>query len=47
MTPPQLEALLAHELCHIRRRDNLLASIHMIAEAAFWFHPWCGGLERG
>ena len=45
MTPPQLEALLAHELCHIRRRDNLLASIHMIAEAAFWFHPlvwWIG-----
>jgi bla regulator protein BlaR1 len=45
LTPPQMEAVLAHELCHVRRRDNLFASIHMIAEAAFWFHPlvwWIG-----
>jgi bla regulator protein BlaR1 len=45
LTPPQLEAVLAHELCHIRRRDNLFASIHMIVEAIFWFHPlvwWIG-----
>jgi uncharacterized protein (TIGR03435 family) len=45
LTPPQLEAVLAHELCHIRRRDNLFASIHMIVEAVFWFHPlvwWIG-----
>ena len=45
LTPPQLEAVLAHELCHVRRRDNLIASIHMIAEAMFWFHPlvwWIG-----
>src|SRR6185437_13947349 len=36
---------LAHELCHVRRRDNLLVSIHMIVEAIFWFHPlvwWIG-----
>jgi len=45
LTPPQLEAVLAHELCHVRRRDNLFASIHMLAESAFWFHPlvwWIG-----
>jgi uncharacterized protein (TIGR03435 family) len=45
LTPPQLEAVLAHELCHVRRRDNLFAAIHMIAEALFWFHPlvwWIG-----
>jgi bla regulator protein BlaR1 len=45
LTPPQLEAVLAHELCHVRRRDNLFASIHMIVEATFWFHPfvwWIG-----
>jgi len=45
LTPPQLEAVIAHELCHIRRRDNLLSSIHMIVEATFWFHPliwWIG-----
>ncbi len=39
LTPSQLQAVLAHELCHIRRRDNLTAAIHMIVEAVFWFHP--------
>jgi bla regulator protein blaR1 len=45
LTPAQLGAVLTHELCHVRRRDNLFASIHMIAEATFWFHPlvwWIG-----
>jgi len=39
LTPPQLKAVLAHELCHVRRRDNLTATIHMVVEAIFWFHP--------
>jgi uncharacterized protein (TIGR03435 family) len=41
----ELEAILAHELCHVRRRDNLAAVIHMAVEAVFWFHPlvwWLG-----
>src|SRR5262249_54214825 len=41
----QLEAILAHELCHVRRRDNLTATIHMAVQAVFWFHPlvwWLG-----
>jgi len=41
----QLEAIVAHELCHVRRRDNLAAAIHMAVEAIFWFHPlvwWLG-----
>jgi uncharacterized protein (TIGR03435 family) len=45
LTPRQLEAVLAHELCHVRRRDNLFASVHMLVEALFWFHPlvwWIG-----
>ena len=40
-----LEAIVAHELSHIRRRDNLAAVIHMVVEAIFWFHPvvwWLG-----
>jgi bla regulator protein blaR1 len=40
-----LDAILAHELLHIRRRDNLAAAIHMLVEAVFWFHPlvwWLG-----
>jgi len=39
LMPSELETVLAHELCHIRRRDNLFAAIHMIVEAVFWFHP--------
>ena len=40
-----LDAILAHELWHVRRRDNLAAAMHMFIEAAFWFHPlvwWVG-----
>ena len=45
LTKAQLDAVLAHELCHVRRRDNLFAFIHMIVECLFWFHPlvwWIG-----
>jgi bla regulator protein BlaR1 len=45
LTPPQMEAILTHELCHVRRRDNLATAIHMAVEALFWFHPlvwWLG-----
>jgi bla regulator protein BlaR1 len=39
LSPAQLQAVLAHELCHVRRRDNLAAALHMLAETLFWFHP--------
>jgi bla regulator protein blaR1 len=39
LTPAQLQAVLAHELCHLHRRDNLTAAIHMAIETIFWFHP--------
>jgi len=45
LTDAQLESILAHELCHVRRRDNLAAALHMFVEAIFWFHPlvwWIG-----
>jgi uncharacterized protein (TIGR03435 family) len=45
LPPAQLNAVLAHELCHIVRRDNLTSAIHMFVEAVFWFHPlvwWIG-----
>ncbi|HZI56341.1 MAG TPA: M56 family metallopeptidase [Verrucomicrobiae bacterium] len=40
-----LEAILAHEVWHVRRHDNLAAAGHMLVEAIFWFHPlvwWLG-----
>jgi bla regulator protein blaR1 len=45
LSAAQLEAVIAHEKCHARRRDNLTAAIHMAVEAIFWFHPlvwWLG-----
>jgi bla regulator protein BlaR1 len=45
LTPDQLQAVIAHELCHVRRRDNLAAAVHMLVEVLFWFHPlvwWLG-----
>lgn len=45
LTGAELDAVLAHELCHLRRHDNLLAALHMLVEGLFWFHPlvwWIG-----
>lgn len=39
LSAPQLNTIIAHEICHVQRRDNLTAAIHMVVEAAFWFHP--------
>ena len=41
----QIQAVLAHEACHLQRRDNLTAAIHRCVEVIFWFHPpvwWIG-----
>ena len=35
----QMEAILAHEMCHVRRRDNLTFALHMLVEVLFSFHP--------
>ncbi len=42
-----LRSILAHELEHVLRRDNLAAALHMLVEAVFWFHPviWWVGSE--
>jgi bla regulator protein BlaR1 len=45
LAPAELQAVLAHELCHVRRRDNLATAMHMVVETVFWFHPlvwWLG-----
>ena len=39
LTPDQIEALLAHELAHIRRRDYAVNMAQTIAEALLFFHP--------
>jgi uncharacterized protein (TIGR03435 family) len=45
LSDSQLSAVMMHELCHLRRRDNLAAVLHMLVESVFWFHPlvwWMG-----
>jgi len=45
LLPEELRAVLAHERCHVQRKDNLGAACHMLVEALFWFHPviwWLG-----
>ena len=39
MAPAQLEALLAHELAHIRRYDFLLNLLQNLVEIILFFHP--------
>jgi len=39
LTSPQLGTIIAHEMCHVRRRDNLTAALHMVVGTIFWFHP--------
>jgi bla regulator protein BlaR1 len=41
----QIEAILAHELSHVGRYDNLMAALQTVVQAVFWFHPlvwWIG-----
>jgi len=45
LSAEELDAILAHELSHVHRRDNLTASIHMLVEALFWFHPLVWWIE--
>jgi beta-lactamase regulating signal transducer with metallopeptidase domain len=39
LTPGQIEALLVHELAHIRRRDYAVNVCQTLAEALLFFHP--------
>ena len=46
LSSAQLQAVVTHELVHVRRRDNLWASLHAMVQATFWFYPlvwWMGG----
>jgi bla regulator protein blaR1 len=41
----ELETVIAHEICHVRHRDNASALLQAIVETLFWFHPlvwWIG-----
>jgi beta-lactamase regulating signal transducer with metallopeptidase domain len=39
LSPAQIEAILAHELAHIRRHDYLINVLQMAIETALFYHP--------
>ena len=39
LTPQQLEAILAHELAHVRRNDYLVNLLQAVAETLLFYHP--------
>ena len=46
LSDDELEAVFAHEVCHVARRDNLISLIQVAVEILFWFHPivwWLSG----
>src|SRR5207244_3461916 len=39
LTAAQLEAILAHELAHVRRHDYLVNLLQTLGETVFFYHP--------
>jgi bla regulator protein blaR1 len=46
LSAEQLEALLAHELIHVRRSDMWIARLQLVAQAVWWFHPAVWWMNR-
>lgn len=46
LTPMQLEAILAHELAHIRRHDYLVNLLQAVVETLIFYHPAVWWLSR-
>jgi Flp pilus assembly protein TadD len=46
LSAAELQAVLAHELAHVQRRDNLSAAAIRVIVSAFWFHPLLWWMER-
>jgi beta-lactamase regulating signal transducer with metallopeptidase domain len=49
LTPSQLEAVLAHELAHVRRYDYLVGLLQALLETLLFYHPavwWVSGRIR-
>jgi beta-lactamase regulating signal transducer with metallopeptidase domain len=46
LTPQQLEAILAHELAHVRRHDYLVNLLQTVVETLLFYHPAVWWLSR-
>jgi beta-lactamase regulating signal transducer with metallopeptidase domain len=45
--PTELDAVLAHEISHVARRDALTERLSLLHRAIFWFSPLSWWLDRG
>lgn len=46
LKPAELEAVILHELVHVQRWDNLVATVQRLLCCLFWFHPLLWLLDR-
>jgi beta-lactamase regulating signal transducer with metallopeptidase domain len=49
LAPAYLDAVLAHELAHVRRHDYLVNALQSLVETLLFYHPavwWCSGQIR-
>ncbi len=46
LEPSEWDAVLLHELAHVKRRDNLSAAFAQLLTCIFWFHPLLWWIER-
>src|SRR5262249_19106100 len=46
LTDQELDAVLLHELIHIKRADNLSSNFQMLLCCVFWFHPLVWLIDR-
>ena len=46
LSDAELEAVLAHELIHVARWDNLVSNLHMMLCCLLWFHPLMWLIDR-
>jgi TonB family protein len=46
LSDAELESVLAHELFHVKRFDNLFGSLQMFVCCLFWFHPLVWLIDR-
>lgn len=46
LSDQELEAIMLHELVHVKRRDNLIGNLQMVVCALLWFYPLVWFISR-
>ncbi|MDR4988599.1 MAG: M56 family metallopeptidase [Bacteroidales bacterium] len=46
LSTEQVEVIILHELCHIKRRDHYVNALQCLLEILFFYHPACWWISR-